>query len=135
MRGWGLGFCIIALVGGPSVAQEDTAPPEDAQPITPPVPSYPIMAAMLGMIGYCEVRFAVDVDGYAFNLHTECTDYIFCYQSKKAVNSVRFKPAYENGYPRVRHKVVYPLEYLFDDIDRDSIDHKPVKPCRAVPIS
>ncbi|GAB5457547.1 MAG: hypothetical protein Hens3KO_05770 [Henriciella sp.] len=135
MRGWGLGLCIIVLVGGPIFAQEDTGPSEDAKPITRPVPSYPLMAAMFGMIGYCEVRFAVDVDGYAFNLITSCTDYIFCYQSKKAVNRVRFEPAYENGYPRVRYDVIYPLEYMLEGVDRNSIEHKPVKPCREVPIS
>ncbi|MEM9054592.1 MAG: energy transducer TonB [Pseudomonadota bacterium] len=116
-------------------AQDEPPPPQDAVPIELPRPTYPTMAAFFGMNGYCEVRFAVDARGYAFNLYTSCTDYVFCYQSKKAVNEALFTPAYENGRARIRDNVIYPLEYIMEDVDPSSIDRSRIKPCRKAPIS
>lgn len=136
---WGLLVIVLTaglLSGLQVVAQEgDRPPPEDAVPVTPPLPSYPPMAAFLGIQGYCEVRFDVDERGYAFNLFTSCTEYVFCYQSKKSVSAVTFVPAYEGGAPRVRTNVVYPLEYRLEGFDSASIDRSRIKPCRKVPIS
>jgi len=88
------------------------------------------------MSGYCEVRFSVDERGYSFNHFTSCTDYVFCYESKKAVSSVLFKPAVDdNGQSRVRTEVVYPLEYVMHRVDPGTIDRDKTKPCRKRAIS
>lgn len=138
LRGWSLLLAIAFAIGGSlsyGVAQESKAPPQDAIPIEIPRPSYPPMAAFFGMIGYCEVVFAVDERGYAFNLYTSCTDYVFCFQSKKAVNEALFTPAYEYGRPRVRANVVYPFEYLLEGDTPDMIDRSGLKPCRKRAVS
>ena len=126
----GLVFLSFVLAS-PEVAhsQEDT----DAQPIRPPVPSYPQMAAMLGLQGYCEVTFSVDEDGNPFSLSTSCTQPIFCYQSMKAISRVQFAPKLVNGAPAPRFNVVYPLEYRLQDSGRD-IERSTIRPCdeRAV---
>ena len=136
---WGL--LVLGLTAGllsdlQVVAQEaDKPPPGEAVPVTPPTPSYPPMAVFFRMKGYCEVRFDVDERGYAFNLLTSCTDYVFCYQSKKAINAITFVPDYEDGRPIPRPNVLYPFQYIMEGDDPDSIDRSRMKPCRKVPIS
>ncbi|MEM7493670.1 MAG: hypothetical protein AAF296_09830 [Pseudomonadota bacterium] len=121
------------LAGHAQVA--DAPISHDARPVKPPVPSYPFLASLFGMNGYCEVRFDVDERGYSFNHFTSCTDYIFCFQSKKAVADVLFEPAMDNGEPRIRRDVLYPLEYLIEDIEPGFVDRTRLKPCRKVPIA
>ncbi|MCZ4298982.1 TonB family protein [Henriciella marina] len=102
----------VVVFGVTADAQSDAD--EDAVPIVPPVPTYPPMAAMLGLEGYCEVRFSVDENGYTFSLTTSCTQPIFCYQSKKAVSLAQFEPKRIGGRALPRFNVVYPLEYRLE---------------------
>lgn len=134
-----LSLCLPALSG---YAQDKTSD-KDAQPIIPPVPTYPTMAAMLGLQGTCSVHFSVDEQGHPFGLVTFCTEPIFCYESKRAVSRVKFEPKYEEGFPVIRTDVVYPLEYTMSDYDPETGEHvakpirtnKPERPCREVPVS
>ena len=130
IRGALLAMSVVAL-GATVHAQSDAD--EDAQPILPPVPSYPPMAQMLGMEGYCEVRFSVDENGYTFSLTTSCTQPIFCYQSKRAVSLARFEPKRVGGRAMPRFNVVYPLMYMLGE-EHDGVDTSGLNPCdeRAV---
>ncbi|RIJ22136.1 hypothetical protein D1224_11260 [Henriciella barbarensis] len=122
-----------ALLAMTVVANAQSDADRDAQPISPPVPSYPPMAQMLGMEGYCEVRFSVDENGYTFSLTTSCTQPIFCYQSKRAVSLSRFEPKRVGGRSVLRFDVVYPLVYMLGD-EHDGVDTSGLSPCdeRAV---
>ncbi len=133
MRRWILPVTICLLPALPVLAQE--LPPEDAQPLTLPRPNYPAMASFFWMSGYCEVRFAVDQEGYAFNLYPRCTDYIFCYEAKRSVSEATFKPKYMNGRPQIRDNVVYPLSFVMEGQSPDSIDESRLKPCRKHAVS
>ena len=106
----------------------------DAAPIEPPVPSYPPMALMLKIEGACSVRFSVDEEGHPFGLVTYCTEPVFCFESKRAVSEMRFAPAVVAGRPRIRHQIVYPLEYRMAPAGKPLPD-KPENPCREVPVS
>jgi TonB family protein len=124
IRGALFAMSVVAL-GATANAQSDAE--KDAYPIKPPMPSYPPMAAMLGMEGYCEVRFSVDENGYTFSLTTSCTQPIFCYQSKKAVSLAQCEPMRVGGRAVPRFDIVYPLEYRLegemselDEIDMSS---------------
>jgi periplasmic protein TonB len=112
---------VVAFAG---TADTQSDADEDARLIVPPVPSYPPMAAMLGMDGYCEVRFSVDENGYTFSLTTSCTQPIFCYQSKKAVSLAQFEPKRVGGRAMPRFDMVDPLEYRLgggvSEIDKSS---------------
>lgn len=135
---WGYVVIILLLWCWSSLeahGQNDEPSPKEAVPLEQPVPSYPFLAGLFGMSGYCEVRFDVDERGYSFNHYTTCTDYVFCFQSKKAVTQVLFKPAYRHGEPRVRRNVIYPLEYIMEGDESGSVDRDRLKPCRKVPIS
>ena len=130
IRGALFAMSVVAL-GATANAQSDAD--GDAKPILPPVPNYPPMAAMLGIEGYCEVRFSVDENGYTFSLTTSCTQPIFCYQSKKAVSRAQFEPKRVGGRAMPRFNVVYPLEYRLEG-EVDEIDMSSFGPCdeRAV---
>ena len=107
----------------------------DVTPITPPTLSYPVLADIFGISGYCEVRFSVDERGLPFNILPQCTSNLFCYEAKKSISEAVFKPAYDNGIPRVRHKLVYPLRFTPYGVDPDSLNRSSLKPCQKIPIS
>jgi protein TonB len=83
----------------------------DAQPIRPPVPSFPQRALERGIEGECEVKFDVDVRGKPYNVVATCTDSIFVSEAKRAVEKVEFAPKIERGKPAERRNVVYPLVF------------------------
>ncbi len=83
----------------------------DAQPISPPQPSYPQRAAERGTEGTCEVRFDVDPKGIPFNVKADCTDSVFVREAERSVARVRFAPKVVRGKPVGRSNVVYPLEF------------------------
>lgn len=83
----------------------------DAQPISPPQPSYPQRAAQRGTEGTCEVRFDVDPKGIPYNVTADCTDSVFTREAERAVSQVRFAPKIVRGKPVGRTNVVYPLEF------------------------
>ena len=87
----------------------------DAQPIRPPVPTYPQRAAERGIEGSCDVRFDVDTRGRPYNVSASCTDSIFKREAERAVNRVEFAPKIVRGQPAERKNVVYPLEFQLSD--------------------
>ena len=87
----------------------------DAQPIRPPVPTYPNRAAERGTEGTCDVRFDVDVRGRPYNVEATCSDSVFKREAVRAVNKVEFAPKIVRGKPVERRNVVYPLEFKLDD--------------------
>ena len=128
-----------------STASSQAISGEDAQPITPPVPEYPTLAAAWGIEGYCEVRFNVDEQGNPFSLRTACTQPIFCHEAKRAVSRVKFQPAIVDGISRVRENVIYPLEFQLGSMDPETgewladeepdINRHTLKLCRKIAVS
>jgi len=131
---------VLIAVSNFAVAQEFDD--SDAQPLSPPVPTYPVLAAVLGLDGLCSVRFSVDQQGLPFNLFTSCTEPVFCYEAKRAVSEVRFKPVYVNGHPRIREDVVYPIEFRLEQGSPEATERasarlavKTEQPCQKIPVS
>ena len=139
MRRLVLSAALVATAGIAAATPED----RDAQPINPPVPSYPLEAAMMDLPGACFVRFDVDVEGLPVNITATCTDEIFCSESKRAISRVFFAPKIVDGEPVMRTDVVYPLEYQLEVWDSELQRNVPkaVKadaeqlPCEPVAVS
>lgn len=87
----------------------------DAQPVRPPVPSYPSRAAERGIEGSCDVRFDVDVRGRPYNIEASCSDRVFKREAERAVSRVEFAPKIVRGQAAERRNVVYPLEFKLAD--------------------
>ncbi|MEM5517097.1 TonB family protein [Henriciella sp. AS95] len=87
----------------------------DAQPIRPPVPTYPSRAAERGIEGTCDVRFDVDTRGRPYNVQANCSDSVFKREAERAVSRVEFAPKIVRGQPAERRNVVYPLEFQLDN--------------------
>lgn len=87
----------------------------DAQPIRPPLPTYPRRALERGTEGSCDVRFDVDTRGKPYNVVADCTDSIFKREAEKAVARVEFAPKIVKGKPAERRNVVYPLQFELSD--------------------
>ena len=83
----------------------------DAQPIRPPVVSYPTRAAERGTEGSCDVRFDVDERGKPYNVSATCTDSVFVREAERAVERVEFAPKIIKGQPVRRSNVVYPISF------------------------
>lgn len=87
----------------------------DAQPIRPPVPTYPDRAAQRGTEGTCDVKFNVDVRGKPKDIVATCSNSVFKRAAEKAVSRVEFAPKIVRGKPAERRNVVYPLEFRLAD--------------------
>ncbi len=112
----------------------------DAQPIRPPQPVYPMLAAYFGMSGRCDVRFNVDKRGFARQVRPFCSHQAFCKSARDAVGAVVFTPKVLNGQPVPRLNVVYPLWYTYDaeavsDAGQAIMAAKEVTACESEPIS
>lgn len=83
----------------------------DAQPIRPPLPTYPTRAAERGIEGTCDVRFDVDTRGRPYNVQATCSDSVFKREAERAVSRVEFAPKIVRGAAAERKNVVYPLEF------------------------
>lgn len=83
----------------------------DAQPIRPPLPTYPARAAERGIEGTCDVRFDVDVRGRPYNVEAECSNSVFKREAERAVSRVEFAPKIVRGKAAERRNVVYPLSF------------------------
>lgn len=83
----------------------------DAQPIRPPMPTYPQRAQERGTEGSCEVRFNVDTRGRPYDIVATCTDAVFVREAERAVSKVEFAPKIIRGKAAERKNVVYPLEF------------------------
>lgn len=109
----------------------------EAQPIQPPRPVYPSLAARAGMPGICVVHFDVDARGNPTNVRPNCTHGIFCKSARDAMISVKFTPKMIGGLPAPRADVVYPLEYRVGDDEADQemrfakLEGKPLTPCAS----
>lgn len=86
----------------------------DAQPLRPPVPSYPSTLARKGVEGNCEVSFDVDVRGAPYNINAVCSHAGFVRAAERAVSRVEFAPRIERGQAVQRRGVVYPIEFRLD---------------------
>ena len=137
-------FVALALVAtGPASAEsykEIPSEDRDAQPVRPPQPVYPMLAAYFGLSGRCEVRFNVDKRGYARKVKPYCSHQAFCKSARDAVGDVVFTPKVLNGQPVPRLSVVYPLWYTYDadaasDAGQAMIAAKEVIACESEPIS
>ncbi len=86
----------------------------DAQPIRPPIPTYPQRAAERGLEGSCDVRFDVNTQGKPFNIQADCSDNIFQRAAERAVSRVEFAPKIVRGKAVERRNVVYPLVFQME---------------------
>ncbi len=87
----------------------------DAQPIRPPIVTYPNRALERGTEGECQVRFDVDVRGRPYNVAADCSNNIFKREAERAVSRVEFAPKIVAGEARERKNVVYPLVFSLDN--------------------
>lgn len=87
----------------------------DAQPIRPPIVTYPNRALERGTEGDCQVRFDVDVRGRPYNVSADCSNSIFKREAERAVSRVEFAPKIVSGEARERKNVVYPLVFSLDN--------------------
>lgn len=101
-----------------------------------PEPKFPMLAALFGSEGHCDVRFGVDENGFAFAVTASCTRRIFCFEAKRAVSEATFDPKTIDGVPVVRTNVVYPLEFFLDGsgYDKDN-DPRPLELCEMQAVS
>ncbi|MEL6828370.1 MAG: energy transducer TonB [Pseudomonadota bacterium] len=99
---------------------------QDTRIKTWPKPKYPPLASWLRWDGYCEVRFAVDEQGFPFAVEPSCSRKIFCFDAKRAVTASTFYPQLVDGVPTARINVVYPLQYSFnfDQFDEEALKQK-----------
>ncbi|MCF6329310.1 MAG: energy transducer TonB [Henriciella sp.] len=112
----GLGAVILAsLAVFTMTATPGMADPadRDAQPISPPIPSYPMDMADLGLGAKCEAVFDVSIEGYVeAGMKVECSHPGFVEAVRNAVITLRFLPKLVDGKAVRRTGVVYPLEFM-----------------------
>ena len=85
----------------------------DAQPIRPPVVTYPRRAQERGIEGSCEVKFNVDTRGRPYAVDATCTNDIFKSEAERAVSRAEFAPKIVRGQAVERQNVVYPVRFTF----------------------
>lgn len=117
-------FCCSIFASAIASAESD----RDAQPIEPPVPKYPVQAAMTQMSGFCEVTFDVDREGQLVALSAECSNPVFCHEVLRAMSEVEYAPKIVDGAAAPRHGVVYPIEFTISG-GPGSNGYDPLKPC------
>jgi len=128
--------CLTASFTALAVISPAGAQNQDAQVNTLPLTKFPMIASWLRVEGYCEVRFAVDEEGYPFAVTPSCTRRIFCFDAKRAVAAATFSPKLVDGVPSVRTNVIFPLVYLFDGSDYSSVnDPRPLELCEEKAIA
>lgn len=115
----------MGLTASPAWTESD----RDAQPISPPIPTYPSQAIMKGLSGMCDVHFDVDRKGNVIAPKAHCTAPEFCEASEKAMSQVKFAPKLENGRTVPRYGVVYPLEYV---MSRRFDNEGALQPCGGI---
>ena len=130
----------MALPGEAEVYMEIPSEDRDAQPVKPPAPVYPILAAYFGISGRCDVRFNVDARGFSRHIKAFCTHQVFCKSATDAVADVVFEPKIKDGRRVQRRNVVYPLWYSMSrptdaPIEDPVIAAKELRACESAPIS
>ncbi|KDA03031.1 energy transducer TonB [Hyphomonas oceanitis] len=108
----------LALLALPYVA---IAKPDittiEAEVLEPPRPVFPLIASLLGVSGYCEVRFSVRDYGDTIKIEdAACTSPIFCDAAINAIMKTRYKVTDEEGtkVPGRRDNIVYPMSFLLN---------------------
>lgn len=96
------------LLGGPVTTE---VVERDAQPLSPPVPTYPGTAATAGREGLCYALMDVSQSGTPEEILTACSSPEFNAPTFNAVSNVRFSTKTVNGRPVRRLNVVYPIQY------------------------
>lgn len=123
---------IIAISFGTAFALASTAAfaesDRGAQPIEPPVPKYPVQAAMAGMSGMCDALFDIDQTGKIVNLRANCSNVVFCHEVIRAMSDVAYAPKIVNDEAVPRYGVVYPLEFTIAG-GGNSTGYGDLKPC------
>lgn len=122
------------------VYKEIPSEDRDAQPIKPPTPVFPMLAAYFGISGRCDVRFNVDARGYSRHIKAFCSHQVFCKSAADAVASVVFEPKVQDGRRVPRLNVVYPLWYYIGSQETSQsegavIAAKELRACETAPIS
>ncbi len=83
----------------------------DAQPISPPLVTYPPTAANRGIEGECSVSMDVSAKGRPYNVVATCTDRVFEREAVRAISRVEFRPRIIDGVAVERRNVIYPLTF------------------------
>lgn len=122
------------------VFKEIPSEDRDAQPIRPPMPVYPMLAAYFKISGRCDVRFNVDARGFSRDIKPFCSHQVFCKSARDAVGDVVFAPKVKEGKAVPRRNVVYPLWYSIDrpadaPIEDPVTAAKELYACDTAPIS
>lgn len=87
----------------------------NVQPITPPVPEYPIELGQKGISGLCKSTFNVSKEGFVEDgIEVDCTHPGFKDVTLKAIQSLRFEPKVVDGEAVRMTGIVYPIEYRID---------------------
>ncbi|WP_143435254.1 energy transducer TonB [Henriciella aquimarina] len=121
-----------------TAAWGDPAGLKDVQPINPPVPSYPPIAARMGIEGRCNSLFSVDRYGYTFGIQVSCSHPVFCDEVKRAISQVEFEPLIKDGRPETRSGVTYPIEFTLSqpgDNPEWQRQFPPLEACDQVAVS
>jgi protein TonB len=87
-----------------------------AQPIQPPILSYPDPMGRQGIQGTCDVRFDVSIDGRPYNVEPNCSHSGFEREAARAIGKVQFTPKIQRGQRVERKNVVYPIEFRMSDL-------------------
>lgn len=114
----GIGVAVLAAIAAftltatPSIAD---IVDRDAQPISPPIPSYPIDMAQQRAEAICDATFNVAADGLVeSDVKVECTHPGFDEAVRKAVLTLQFSPKLVDGKAVRRIGVVYPIEFRIE---------------------
>ena len=96
------------LLGGPVTTE---VVERDAQPIKPPVPTYPAAALSRDLEAQCFAMFNVSTSGMPEELLTACSSPEFNASALSAAKDLRFSPKTVDGRKVRRLNVVYPFTY------------------------
>lgn len=109
---------VLALLALPFMAvAEPDFPTNKTEVLEPPQPVFPMVAAMLGVSGYCEVRFSVRDYGSTVKIEdAACTMPIFCDAAIDAIQKTKLKITDVEGakYPGRRDNIMYPMNFMLN---------------------
>lgn len=85
-----------------------------AQPVTQPLPDFPMRALERGISGSCEVRFDLTPQGKPYNVVPDCSHPVFEQSAKRAVSRTDFLPQIRDGQALEQKNMVFPLVYKIE---------------------
>lgn len=95
----------------PAITSSEFGDVIDGIAFPPPMPTYPIRAAIAGREGACLIYFDLDAAGAPQDVAAACTSAEFIAAAEAAVREARFPPAMIDGAPTPRERMVYPLTF------------------------